>query len=111
MPKPIQRRRHRSREEVAAILTDFDRSAESAVAFAQANQLALSTFRLWLSRRGKRPRASNALVPVTITGGDFTSPAMIEVALTNGRVIRFPRGLRPEDLAAIANALEQRCSR
>ena len=113
MPKPIRRRRYRSREEVAAILTAFDRSGQSAVAFAQSNQLALSTFRLWLSRRGKRPGsgAGGALVPVVITGSDFASPAMFEVSLTNGRVLRFPRGLRPEDLAAIADALERSCSR
>ena len=113
MSKPIRRRRHRSREEIAAILATFDRSGQSAVAFAQTNDLALSTFRLWLSRRGKRPRpdAGGALVPVVITGGDFASPAMIEVSLTNGRVLRFPRGLRPDDLAALANALEQPCSR
>lgn len=113
MPKPIRRRRRRSREEIAAILTTFDSSGESAVTFAQAQGLALSTLRLWLTRRGKRPRsrAGSGLIPVVITGSDFASPAMIEVSLTNGRVLRFPHGLRPDDLAAMADALEQPCSR
>ena len=110
MSKPIQPRRYRSLEEITAILVAFDRSGQSAVAFAQANQLVLSTLRLWLSRRRKRPRDGSVLIPVTITGGDLALPAMIEVALTNGRVLRFPRGLRPEELAAIADALEQPCS-
>ena len=113
MPKPTRRRRHRSREEIAAILTTFDRSGQSAVAFAQTHSLALSTFRLWQSRRDKppRPHGTTALVPVTITGSDLASPAMIEVALTNGRVLRFALGSRTVDLAAIADALERPCSR
>ena len=113
MPKPIRRRRHRSREEIGAILAAFDCSGQSAVAFAQTHGLALSTFRLWLSRRGKplAPSGTTALVPVTITGGDFASPAMFEVSLTNGRVLRFALGIRPQDLAEIADTLERACSR
>ncbi len=116
MMKPI-RRRHRSREEIAAYLAAFDRSGHSAVAFARIHKLALSTFRLWLSRRGKLRGAGasvgngTALIPVTITGSDFTSAAMFEVSLINGRVLRFPPGLRPGDIAAISEALERPCSR
>jgi len=114
MPKPVRRRPHRSREEIAAILDKFDRSAISVLAFAKHEGLAVSTVRLWLSRRGRPsgPRSqSPALVPVHVIGPAAAEDVVFEVLLAGGRTLRFPRGVAALELAAICEALERPCSR
>lgn len=113
MPKPVRRRRHRSREEIAAILDKFDRSETSAFSFAQREGLAVSTLRLWLSRRGDRPvrRRRPVLVPVHIVDAAAGGDVVFEVLLTGGRTLRFGRGVAADELAAVCEALERPCSR
>lgn len=108
MQKPRRRHIHRSPEEIASILAEFDRSGQSAVSFAREQDLALSSFRFWLSRRGKTSKRakSTALVPVTIAAGGFAPSPFFEVALAGGRTLRFPRGVAPGELAAIVDALD-----
>jgi len=114
MPKPVRRRRHRSREEIAAILDKFDRSAISVLAFAKRQGLAVSTLRLWLSRRG-RPRGrrsqTSVLVPVHVIGPAAAEDVVFEVLLVGGRTLRFARGVAIDELAAVCEALERPCSR
>ena len=113
MSKPISRRRHRSREEIAAILSALDSSGQSAAAFSRSEGLALSTLRVWMSRRAMRSRRppSPALVPVTITAGSFAPSPLFEVVLAGGRILRFACGVPTEELAAICDALDRPCSR
>jgi hypothetical protein len=115
MLNPVRRRRrHRSREEIATILSAFDQSGQSAVAFARREKLALSTLRLWLSRRGTARvgrRQVPLLIPVTLPTVASAVEPPFEVMLTNGRVLRFARGLGPDELAAVCEALERPCSR
>ncbi len=111
MPKTV-RRRHRSREEIAAILDKFDRSDLSLLAFARREELAVSTLRLWLSRRDRRPaRRAPVLVPVHVIGGAPAADPPFEVTLAGGRVLRFARGVDADELAAVCAALERPCSR
>lgn len=112
MPKPVRRRRHRSREEIAAILDNFDRSELSALAFAKREGLAVSTFRLWLSRRTRRPsrRRRPVLVPVNVLGAVAGDDVVFEVLLVGGRTLRFGRGVPVLELAAVCEALERPCS-
>jgi hypothetical protein len=42
---------------------------------------------------------------------DVVSPVVVEVALAGGRVLRFPRDMPADALAAICDALERPCSR
>ena len=111
MSKPVQRRRHRNREEIAAIVDKFDHSELSALAFAQREGLAVSTLRLWLSRRGGRPRRVPVLVPVHVVGTAAGIDVIFEVLLAGGRVLRFPRGVGGDELVAVCEALERPCSR
>lgn len=114
MPKPVRRRRHRSREEITAILDKFDRSDLSALAFAAREGLAVSTLRLWLSRRGRpagRRQRGPVLVPVHVVGSATAEDVVFEVLLVGGRTLRFPRGIVADELAAICEALERPCSR
>jgi hypothetical protein len=113
MPKPATRRRHRSREEIAAIVDKFDRSDLSALAFAKREGLAVSTLRLWLSRRGRAQGRSRrpVLVPVHVVGPAAAEDVVFEVLLAGGRTLRFPRGIAAEELAAVCEALERPCSR
>ena len=114
MRKPATRRRHRSREEIAAILDKFDRSAISVLAFAKRESLAVSTLRLWLSRRGRpsgRRSQSPVLVPVHVLSPAAAEDVVFEVLLAGGRTLRFPRGVGTDELAAVCEALERPCSR
>lgn len=114
MPKPVRRRRHRSREEIATILDKFDRSDLSALAFAKREGLAVSTLRLWLSRRGRPSRhqsQTSVLVPVHVIGPTAAEDVVFEVLLVGGRTLRFPRGVAALELAAVCEALERPCSR
>ena len=112
MPKPV-RRRHRSREEIAAILDKFDRSELSAFAFAGHEGLAASTLRVWLSRRSESALDQQAprLVPVRVVGPAAAEDVVFEVLLVGGRTLRFPRGIPGPELAAVCEALERPCSR
>lgn len=113
MLKPVRRRRHRSREEIAAILDKFDSSESSAFAFAQREGLAVSTLGLWLSRRGRRPgpQRGPVLVSVHVVGPAAGDDVVFEVLLAGGRTLRFPRGIAADELAAVCEALERSCSR
>ncbi|MFN2428097.1 MAG: hypothetical protein ABR587_16810 [Candidatus Binatia bacterium] len=113
MAKPVRRRHHRSREEIAAILDKFDRSDLSVLAFAKREGLAVSTLRLWLSRRGRRPGRPRGpvLVPVHLVGPAAGDDVVFEVLLAGGRTLRFPRGVPAVELAAVCEALERPCSR
>lgn len=113
MPKPVRRRRHRSREEIAAILDKFDRSELSALAFAQREGLAVSTLRFWLSRGGRHPdrQCGPVLVPVRVVGPAAAEDVVFEVLLAGGRTLRFPRGIAADELTAVCEALERPCSR
>jgi hypothetical protein len=101
----------RSREEIAAIVSSFRSSGQSALAFARSQGLAVSSLRLWASALPASPqRKPPAFVPVRIA--DAVAPAgMFEVALAGGRVLRFPRGVATDELAAVCDALERPCSR
>ena len=103
-------RRRRSREEIAAILSSFQSSGQSALAFAQSRDIAVSSLRLWLSqaRQSRSPKRA-LLLPVSLPA-DLTSPVLFEVTLCSGRVLRFPHGTAADELAAICDALERPCS-
>ena len=111
MSKPVRRRRHLSREEIAAILDKFDHSETSAFAFARREGLAVSTLRVWLSRRSGRSSRGPVLVPVHVVGAAAGSDVIFEVLLAGGRVLRFPRGIAGDELAAVCETLERPCSR
>lgn len=112
MPKPVRRRRL-SREQIAAILDKFDGSDLSALAFAKSEDLAVSTLRFWLSRRGRRSdrQRGPVLVPVHVVGPAAAEDVVFEVLLAGGRTLRFPRGIVADELAAVCEALERPCSR
>jgi hypothetical protein len=97
----------RSREEIAAIVSSFRSSGQSASAFAESEGIAVSSLRLW-SSQAKRVHSPKrpVLLPVAIPAG-LTAPIFYEVMLAGGRVLRFPRGTAAGELAAICDALER----
>jgi len=116
MSSPVRRRHHRSREEIAALLFEFDRSGQSASAFAHGRGLAVSTLQAWRRRRGQAPSGPGAalprLLPVTVGMEPLRAgPVLLEVLLVGGRVLRFPPGLAAEELTAVCEALERPCLR
>lgn len=101
----------RSREQIAAIVSSFRSSGQSALAFAQSEGIAVSSLRLWASqaKRVHSPKRP-ALLPVSMPFS-LATPVLFEVMLAGGRVLRFPSGTATGDLAAICDALERPCSR
>ncbi|HYC54490.1 MAG TPA: hypothetical protein VEL28_06110 [Candidatus Binatia bacterium] len=101
----------RGREEIAEILSSFERSGQSVFAFAKSQGIAVSSLRLWALRSGRHKTVQRpALLPVTIPIG-LPSPVILEVVLLGGRVLRVPQGIAVAELAALCDALERPCSR
>ena len=107
-----RKRVKRTRAEIATILEAFERSGVSAARFAAANDLPISTFRLWLRRCGQEsaPASPSRFVPVTIVETEPSTRPHIEIALGNGRRLRVPADIDPGALAALLPVIDDACS-
>ena len=111
------RRQRRSREEVGAVLKDFERSGLSQSAFAAGRGIPLSTLQYWLRRSREETSGQDVttpqrmeLVPIRIVDPlPAPSQAMLELESDHGYLLRFPAGLSPELLARYVETLERRC--
>ncbi len=101
--QPTNRRRHRSPDEIAEILEEFDRSDVTQIRFAAEQGLSISTLRWWLRRRGQsravaRPRR---FVPVRLPTAGLLAEPTVEIVLAAGRSVRVPAGF---DLVVCQNS-------
>ena len=112
MEGPKRKRVKRTSAEIATIIEAFEHSGMSAARFAAANDLPISTFRLWLRRCGHESgRASpSRFVPVTIVETEPSTRPRIEIALANGRSLSVPADIDPGALAALLPVLDDACS-
>lgn len=100
------------RKRWAKVLAEFESSGLKAPAFCRKHSIPYSTFFLWRRRlKGSAPSASPAFVPVTIRNAaspapSVPSPALVEVVLSSGRLLRVHADWTPETVARLISALE-----
>jgi len=122
----ISRRRRFTPEQKLALVAEVSKPGVSVAALADRHGVSRSLLFEWRRqvREGLMPGVtrvdgSPAMVPVSVVAeprpkemSPFHSPgspqatAMIEVVLTNGRVLRFPEAIRPDVLGRLAAALD-----
>jgi len=122
----ISRRRRFTPEQKLALVAEVSKPGVSVAALADRHGVSRSLLFEWRRqvREGLMPGVtrvdgSPAMVPVSVVAEPrpkemlpFHSPgspqatAMIEVVLTNGRVLRFPEPIRPDVLGRLAAALD-----
>jgi hypothetical protein len=95
-----EKRPRYTRDQIDALLDEFDRSGLTQVAFARHLGLSLSTFRWWLRRRqrsGARPR----FLPVTVANSLLACSTGIELELGADRRVHIPVDIDREALRAL----------
>ena len=122
----VSRRRRFTPEQKLALVAEVSKPGVSVAALADRHGVSRSLLFEWRRqvREGLMPGVtrvdgSPAMVPVSVVAeprskemSPFHSPgspqatAMIEVVLTNGRVLRFPEAIRPDVLGRLAAALD-----
>ncbi|HYB98107.1 MAG TPA: hypothetical protein VEC57_03125 [Candidatus Limnocylindrales bacterium] len=91
MPKPKRRiRRTRTAQEIAAILAAFDRSGQSAAAFARTRPMSLSTLRFWLRRR-RGVVTVPKLVPVKVIAAPMAAAPTPPIEIVCQREPKIPQ--------------------
>ena len=100
------KRLHRSREEIAAILDQYERNGLTQAAFAKQNGLSISTLRSWLYRR-RQERSS--FVAVDLEQAPDTGSPCIEIDLGDKRRVFVPADFDAESLAALLPIVVATC--
>jgi transposase-like protein len=106
-----RKRRRYTRDEIDALLEEFDRSGLSQIAFARRRGLSHSTFRWWL--RHRRPRAARPrFLPVAVADGvaaPVATPVVLELELGGERRLHIPVDVEPEALRTLLPILIAAC--
>lgn len=100
--------------DIKLLLTDFDRSGQSAVAFARSRGVAVWRLRYALARREGKPRAAAArkpaprttFVPVELVDSPVpVPPAPLELLLVSGHRLQIRGDFDPKLLHRVVEAL------
>ena len=119
LPGPERRRRWTTAEKLRIVAESFN-AGISVVEFARQRDLhpnLVHTWR-WQARKGMLSESANGIgrfapVAIVAAGGamqpiasEARGAAVIEVVLRNGRILRLPERIAPEDAGRIADVLE-----
>lgn len=97
--------RQAKRERWRKLLRRWNASGLSQAAFCRQRRLSVWQFRWWKKRlEADTTPSADLFVPVTI-GPALVSAGRMELAWTDGRVLRFDAGVEPTALAAVVAAL------
>jgi hypothetical protein len=99
-----KRKRGRSTEEIAAMMTGYEQSGLTRREYCQQRGIALSTLDYYRHRRKKKVR-NPGLVAVKIVASEQPSSPMT-VILGNGRRIEVGRGFAETELARLLRVVE-----
>jgi hypothetical protein len=117
LPAGMQGAVRRAHEiEMAALIDEWQVTGCTAKAFARTRGVSVSTLKRWRRRLaaatsegpGRSPRGGT-LVPVRVVAPREEGEAALEVVLTTGDRIRLGRGVTPELLRALVEALRTGC--
>ena len=105
-----KRRQRYGRDEIAAILNNYDESGLSQIAFAGRDDLSVSTLRFWLTRRRReKPGAARSTDFVAVSVVERRSGNRLELDIGQDRRVLIPPDTDPEALSTLLPVILASC--
>lgn len=103
------KRQRRSRNEIAALLQQYDRSDLTQKAFATKRGIGTSTLQLWLRHRREENQSSTAFIPVNVSEPVSESDDCIVIEIGCDRRVILPVSTPPSTVVEVVRAAMSSC--